>query len=285
MNNFPNHRIASVATTLALLAFPVQGDIAEVINNDGQRMIFEYQGDQLRVNMDQQDSYMIQQGERVYMVSESNGETMVIDLKQTLSMFGNMAEAAIPDMAAVRVESLQPTGRRETVAGIDGEVYLLQYTNEEGKPAEAEMVLSSDPRAMGFRDAVHQWATSLSSMLAMQGTHNDLHSQLDTIELGVLRYGDDMRVTSIRKTRVPGERFVLPAEPTDLTGFGGLWGAGLSGDSDGSSGGFMGSILGDDPAAAREDNRREAKEEAPATDPVDNAARELGKAFGKLFGN
>ncbi len=263
---------------LGLTVLPASADIAEVVDSEGNKMTFEYQGDQLRIDMNQQNSYMLVRGEHVYAVTDNDGEVMVIDVKQTLSMFGNMAQSAIPDMAAVNVESLVKTGRSETVAGIQGEVYTLTFTDHEGQRQEAEMVLSADRRALGFRDAVHRMASTMSSMLAQQGTHDRLQGQLDAQNLGVLRYGQDMRVTSITETQVADARFVLPAEPTDLSGLGGLFGANAVG---GGEGGFMSGILGGNNAEKTTDTQ---EEEEPAN-PMENAGKEIGKAFGRLFGN
>ncbi|MEQ8802825.1 hypothetical protein [Haliea sp.] len=265
---------------LGLSAGPASADIAEVVDAEGNRMSFEYEGDQLRINMNQENSYMLVRGEQIYAVTDNDGEIMVIDVKQTLSMFGNMAQSAIPDMAAVNVESLEATGRSETVAGIPGEVYNLKYTDQEGRRQESDMVLSSDRRAMGFRDAVHRMASTMSSMLAQQGTHDRLQAQLDGMNLGVLRYGEDMRVTAITETQVADARFVLPAEPTDLSGLGGLFGAGATG---GGEGGFMSGILGGNAAEKAAEPEDEAEDQA--ANPIENAGKEIGKAFGKLFGN
>lgn len=266
--------------TLGLSASPASADIAQVVDSEGNKMTFEYQGDQLRIDMNRESSYMLVRGEQIYAVTDNDGEIMVIDIKQTLSMFGSMAQSAIPDMAAVNVESLQATGRSETVAGIQGEVYNLKFTDHEGKPQEAELVLSKDRRAIGFRDAVHRMASTMSSLLAQQDTQDRLQGQLDAQNLGVLRYGKDMRVTAITETQVADTRFVLPAEPTDLSALGGLFGAGATG---GGEGGFMSGILGGnaaDKAAESQDG-----EEEQAANPIENAGKEIGKALGKLFGN
>ncbi|MDO8861857.1 hypothetical protein Q6D67_09105 [Haliea sp. E1-2-M8] len=265
--------------TLGLGAGPASADIAQVVNAEGDKMTFEYQGDQLRIDMNKDKNYMLVRGEEIYAVTDNDGEIMVIDVKQTLSMFGNMAQSAIPDMAAVNVESLEATGRSETVAGIQGEVYKLTYTDQEGKRQQSDLVLSADRRAMGFRDAVHRMASTLSSMLAQQGTHDRLQAQLAAQNLGVLRYGEDMRVTAITETQVADARFVLPAEPTDLSGLGGLFGAGAVGGGDG---GFMSGILGSNNA---EKAAESAEGEEEAANPVENAGKEIGKALGKLFGN
>lgn len=265
--------------TLGLSASMTYADITEVVDPEGNTMTFEYEGDQLRINMNAQDSYMLVRDNRIYVVTDQDGDIMVIDLKQTMSMFGNLAKSAVPDMADVSVESLEPTGRKETVAGISGEVYVLKFVDYEGRPQEAELVLSPDRRAVGFRDAMHRMAASMSDLVDQQVASDKLQSQLGARDLGVLRYGKDMRVAAITETEVDAARFVLPAEPTDLSGLGNLLGG-----SSGGSGGFLSGILGDAGTGDAGDTSQEETEE-PAANPIENAGKEIGKAFGKLFGN
>ncbi len=264
----------AILLTLGLSATIAQADITEVVDAEGNKMTFEYEGDRLRINMDGQGSYMLLRDNSIYVVTDQDGEVMVIDLKQTMSMFGNLAKSAVPDMADVSVESLEPTGRKETVAGIDGEVYLLKFVDHEGKRQEADLVLSPDRRAVGFRDAMHRMAGSMGDLVDQQESSDKLQNQLGARNLGVLRYGSDMRVAAITETRVDAARFVLPAEPTDLSGLGGLLGGG------GSGGGFMSGILGGGASDTPEN-----EDEEPAANPVENAGKEIGKAFGRLFGN
>jgi hypothetical protein len=262
--------------TLGLTASVAQADIAEVVDAEGNKMTFEYEGDQLRINMDGQGSYMLLRDNSIYVVTDQDGEIMVIDLKQTMSMFGNLAQSAVPDMADVSVESLESTGRQETVAGISGEVYLLKFVDHEGRPQQSDLVLSPDRRAVGFRDAMHRMASSMGDLVDQQEASDKLQTQLGARNLGVLRYGSDMRVAAITETRVDAARFVLPAEPTDLSGLGSL----LGGGSGGSGGGFMSGILG-----SGDKDTTQNEDEEPAPNPIENAGKEIGKAFGKLFGN
>jgi hypothetical protein len=265
----------AILLAMGLSAAIAQADIAEVVDAEGNKMTFEYEGEQLRINMGGQDSYMLLRDKSIYVVTDQDGEVMVIDLKQTMSMFGNLAKSAVPDMANVNVESLQPTGRKESVAGIDGEVYLLKFVDHEGKRQEADLVLSPDRRAVGFRDAMHRMAATMGDLVDQQAASDKLQNQLGERNLGVLRYGSDMRVAAITETRVDAARFVLPAEPTDLSALGGLLGGGSGG-----SGGFMSGILG---GGASDKSDKEGDE--TATNPIENAGKEIGKAFGKLFGN
>lgn len=266
----------AILLTLGLSATIAQADITEVVDAEGNKMTFEYEGDLLRINMDGQGSYMLLRDDSIYVVTDQDGEVMVIDLKQTMSMFGSLAKSAVPDMADVSVESLESTGRKETVAGIDGEVYLLKFVDHEGKRQQAELVLSPDRRAVGFRDAMHRMAGSMGDLVDQQETSDKLQTQLGARNLGVLRYGSDMRVAAITETKVDAARFVLPAEPTDLSGLGGL----LGGGSGGSGGGFLSGILG-----GGDSDKSKNGDEEPAPNPIENAGKEIGKAFGKLFGN
>ncbi len=265
--------------TLGLYAAPGSADTAEVVDAEGNRITFEYEGNNLRVNMAQeQGSYMLANAQSLYVVTNNDGQIMVIDVQQAMSMFGGMAQAAVPDLAEVRVETLEATGRKETVAGIEGEVYTLNFVDQNGQAQRAELVLSPDARAVGFRDAMHRMASRVGDMVDQQDAANLLQTRLNDKELGVLRYGQDMRVASISAGRVDPARFVLPAEPTDLSALGGLFGGGNSSE-EGGMGGIMSGIFGGGAKEAPSD------EAAPADDSLENATKEIGKAFGKLFGN
>jgi hypothetical protein len=276
-----NHKTLYTALllTLGLHTAPGHADTAEVIDAEGNRMSFEYQGNQLRVNVAQeQGSYMLANEQSLYVVTNNDGQIMVIDVQQAMSMFGGMAQAAVPDLADARVDKLEATGRKETVAGIEGEVYTLNFVDHNGQTQQAELVLSPDPRAVGFRDAMHRMASRVGDMVDQKDAANLLQTRLNDKELGVLRYGQDMRVASITTDSIDPARFTLPAEPTDLSALGGLFGGG-NGSEEGGMGGIMSGIFGG--------NAKEAPSEegAPAEDSLENATKEIGKAFGKLFGN
>ena len=115
-----------IAVTLALgLAGSAWADVTSVKTSDGQTMTYEYEGDNLRIDIGQQDSYMLLVDGTVYSVTRSDGEYMVVDVSQAMTMFGSAIRSAAPGAADSRVESFEATGRKETVAGIAGEVYLV----------------------------------------------------------------------------------------------------------------------------------------------------------------
>jgi hypothetical protein len=113
---------------------------------------------------------------------------------------------------------------------------------------------------------------------------DEMQRKLMDMNMGVLRYGEDMWVTTISDRRIDDARFVLPAEPTDMSALQGIFGgAGNSGENEG---GFMSGIMGAlGGKAERQEDRVENKAEQEVDRQTDNAVdNALNKAFGKLFG-
>jgi hypothetical protein len=162
-------------------------------------------------------------------------------------------------------------------------VYLLTFTDHEGSAQQTEITLSPDPRALGFRDAINRITTSIAGLLDQQQSSDHLQSQLTSRNLGVLRYGTDMQISAINTTTVDPARFVLPAEPADLSGLAGLLGGSGDGSNTSSGGGLSGLFGG------TKNNQENTREETSSAQNVEEAAAkigdEVGKAFGKLFGN
>jgi len=251
-----------LAATLSL-SQAVFGGTAEVTNAEGDTMTFEYQGDNLRIGTGAQSpSYLVVRGEDVYMVSDSDGNLMVIDAGQAWNMVGGLAGSATPEMVANEVISLDATGATERHADIEGEVYRLRYRGDEGAEQETELVLTDDPRAQAFRDAMHHFAATISGAMGQDynAATDDMQGRLTALNKGVLRYGDDMTIRALSAETVDPTRFELPAEPTDLSNLGALFGQGRSKPSgDGSKSG--------DSA------------EQPAS-----AGEKLGEALGRMLG-
>ena len=252
-------------------------------------MLFEYSGDNLRVNMGEETAnYMVLRDGRVYVVADSDGSIMVIDASQAWSMFGGMASAATPDMVANKVVSLEATGAKEAHAGVTGEVYKLRYSTEDGSVRETDLVLSDDPRAKAFRDAMHNFAMTMANTVGKDygDANDDMQKRLDDLDKGVLRYGEDMRVSALSTASVDAARFDLPAEPTDLSSLGAIFGGGAAAGENGEqgSGGPISSFLGKLGRTGESGEEEEAASEEDSAE-TGSAAEELGKAFGRLFGN
>ncbi len=232
----------SLALTLAgaaLFQAPAQADIAQIVTQDGQTMSFEYDANNLRINLPEgQQGYLLKRGNMVYAVIQQGGQTMVVDMASAIKMFGNMAAGTTPAAIDAEVVSLEPSGKKETLGNIEGEVYQLTYKEQDGVERSAEMVLSKDPMAIAFRDSMFALSDAMAASI-QQTQYKDaveagqqMQAKLQALNMGVLRFGQEMKVQSITDTDVAAERFVLPAQPVDLGALlgGALGGAGGLGD-------------------------------------------------------
>jgi hypothetical protein len=281
--------------TLALTGvLPAAAGTATIASSDGEAMTFEYRGDDLlRVGV-ADESYMLVRDNTLYVVSMNNGEPMVINASSMMKGFSGMVQQAAPPATTADFVSLEKTGRAETVAGIRGDVYLLT-TEEDGRAQTRELVMSDDARAIEFRDAMFimgRAATDALDDYQLPDADKDVQKQLEAMNLGVLRVGKDMTVTSLSGDSVAAARFELPAEPMDMQGLGAMMGAmgepsGKSSDSDGETGGFFSNMMGAlggkaDEQTDRTGQKVDKKVDEETDDAVDKA---VDKVFGKLFGD
>lgn len=272
---------ALLATLLVGTAF---AGTASIMNGKDVTDI-EYSGDKLRMDTDANgEGYMVIRDGRMFIVT---GET-VMDASAMMSMFGG----AIPDPgpSVAKVEDLRKTGRSETVAGIQGEVWEIRYVDEGGRPQTNEVVLSKDARAREFQQAMGLMTRTLLQAAGKDSRSADaMLNEFEKRGRGMLRMGNEFRVSALTGQRVAEDRFSLPSEPFSLPGFGGN--AAFSGNDDdaaASDGGRglkgLGGLFGK--KAERQQGRIEDRTEAEVDEATDSAVdKALNKAFDKLFGN
>jgi hypothetical protein len=172
-----------------------------------QQIAYEFAGDQVRMGLPGggAEGYMLITGGVPYMVMTGE-QTLVFDLRQSMQMIGGMV--SIPETPGQPDEfhSLEATGRKETVAGIPGEVYRMSYT-EDGQRRTEEVVLSGDARARAFTKAL----TAMSVMMAdaVGGQARDAQAAFDQAlgGKGMLRMGDQFRLASYRDQTPGSDRF------------------------------------------------------------------------------
>jgi hypothetical protein len=220
------------ASALSLSGGNVRAGAADLSTSDGSKMKFEYQGeDLLRVNM-QEGNYMLVLEDQVYVVTNSDGETMVISLNQAMGMFGAMADAATPSTVEGKLVSLQSLDRKETVAGIQGEVYEVRFIDHNGQERTSDLVLSEDPQAVELQRAMFRMAKNMAKAANREVKGQEaMERRLGDMKMGILRYGDDMWVTAISGRQFDNAYFELPAQPTDLSALQGLFGGAGQEDS------------------------------------------------------
>ena len=293
----------SVASIIPGLVF---AGAADMETTDGNHMKFEYEGSDLRINTGQEGAYMILNDNGMYVINDSGGQLMVIDATKMMGMFGDM-KATAPSVAGSKVISLEATGQQEVYAGIKGEIYNLEYFDEEADQVQmTQLVLSDDPRAIQLTKAITRMASSMTKAAGTSGQGaNELQKYMSKLDKGVLRYGNDMWVTAISDREIASQRFVLPAKPTDLSAMAGMTDIlnqsgsvqttttgtkEQSGDQPRKKGLVSGFLSSFSKKADDQADRQQDRVEDKANDAVDDAADEaadnvLDKALGKIFGN
>ena len=180
--------------------------------------------------------------------------------------------------------SLEPTGATETLAGIEGEVYKVRYIDHDGRERSSDLVLSGDPRAREFQRALYTMISGFAKAAGkpVEGPE-ELQAWLTKMNKGTLRFGEDMWVTAISDREIDKSRFVLPAEPTDMSAMSGMLGGAGQEDAGAAGGGFMSRIFGDkaQPQQDRVEDQTENEVDRQTDDSQDSA---MEKAFDKIFG-
>jgi hypothetical protein len=210
---------AAIAVALTLSSFPVLAGGWARIASTGEEMKLEYRGARLRMSVGGQgeDAYMLIRDGKIYSVSGD----MVIDAGSMMQAFGGQTKT--PGDSLARFHALEATGRSETVAGISGEVHVLDFTDHDGRRQQKDVVLSEDDRVVALQEAFLRMTKTMAEATGTDtGGAADLEAALDG--RGVLRMGNEMRVTEISGETPAAERFELPSEPKSMGDFGGAFG-------------------------------------------------------------
>lgn len=257
---------------------------------DVHRVDLEYRPGLLRMQpQGAEEGTMIARDGKVYTV----GQGMVIEISSVMGMMGeqlaNTASNGPDDVR--RFVGFNNTGRRETVAGIGGEVYVLQYEDGNGKVVSEEMVVSKDAKARELSEAMEGMTTSMRAAMKKAETAEERKLSAALKGYGVLRFGQDFRVVSLSDKTPAASRFELPAAPTQMPDLGGMFGAGAGASAEASAGseggGGIGKALGGlfGGKAERQQQRVEQRVEGEADQATDEAVDSLmDKAMGKIFG-
>jgi len=254
----------------------------------------EFDGSKLRVTpkmTGETQAHVIYRDGKAYMVTGEAGAPMVMEMAGMMKMAGSMMQNQnlAPDTFdhVAQYHGLTATGRSETVAGVKGEVYRLDYTTTKGQRVSDEMVLTNNATLGEMSKVMAGFGASLAAAMGQPEAAGSkaVEAELTRRNLGVLRYRQDFRVTSVSSRSPAASRFVLPAAPTAMPDFGGMLGgdaaAGASGGA--SAGGGLGAIFGG--KVERQQERIESRAEGEADAATDRAVDQvLDKAFGKIFG-
>ncbi|MEM1402242.1 MAG: hypothetical protein AAGG55_02820 [Pseudomonadota bacterium] len=303
-----NHKmIRSLMTNVtfagaSLVAASSYAGTAIVSMEGGGDVTYEYSKSALRMGTPTEPSYSVVRDGKMYAVMYEGEQPTVIDASSVLKGFAStMGQDATSSLTAEILE-MKDTGKTEVVAGVSGRIYRVTVRDGKGVESVEDVVLSSDARAREFTDALFLMTSMSSSVGGEEALKaaQDMKKRLDAEGLGFLRFGDEMKITSINSDPVPADRFELPAEPVDMSGMGALLGnmsksandtADQSATSDSEpsqgGGGLIGSVMG---AISKKVDRQADRAAGTVEGEIDSETDEavdkgIGKALGKLFGN
>ncbi len=164
-----------------------------------------------RVRMDTSPtSYMLLKDRKVYSVSrDDEGQWHVMDMDKikstggVTSMFGG---DSTPKEYAVRYEK---TGKTEKVAGYKGTIYTA-VTFEDGKVvSREEIVLGTHSNLKRLTDG---WIAMASRMAEMNQAFDDSLEEARKMGYGgMLRYGNDMRLSKLQVRNLKASYYELPS--------------------------------------------------------------------------
>lgn len=172
----------------------------------------------IRFDMPSTDgSYMISRDGKAYMVNTdaSGGMPPVMEIGGMMQGFAEMAnseEGGKASPLAMRITSIKAIGKKETVAGIDGDVYELTSTDKQGKSQVVQAVFTDDPLVVEMTAAY----LALSEAMVGAKTVGEFKNALPKGKRGLLRMGEDMVVQSIAANSPAASAFELPAKPVSM---------------------------------------------------------------------
>jgi hypothetical protein len=224
MLRFTTRAAPAVALATAVLAAPppALADGTVIYQADAGQMgrvsmTDRWRGDALRIDIEGVDAFMLLKGDTVYSVTSGGGQVMVIPISDLAGMAGAAGAGAQAPQAGpafpTDIGGMEPTGEVRTVAGIEGEVYQVEWVDNRGAAHTSTAVLTDDARLLD-----HQALKMSFSQTVAGEDPNPLMVELDRRNLAPLTFGDRFAVVEATADPGPEGNFVLPAEPMDLKG-------------------------------------------------------------------
>ncbi len=213
-----SHALKLIIFSLLLLAGPLlaagKATIQTGKGGDKVTMVLEYSGaDRVRMNMPQQqegNGYMLVRDGKAWMVMDMQGQVMVMDMAQMAGMARGMGGPSNEEAIKQELIKAKKTGRKESIAGYDGEVYEMTWRDNRGTHT-ADVVLSSHPDVVSYSRA---WMGFAEGMASAMGKNKDMQksigSYLNKEGKGILKMGDEFVVQSIKPGNISDSRFKLP---------------------------------------------------------------------------
>lgn len=208
--------LIAILASLPLAAF-ADGQ-ATLVDGDGDpnsAVIARWAGDQLRVDFPEHAArgYLLMRGGKGHVVTNISGQTVVLgirDVQSMLSQLGGADSSQLGSYQAQSVTSLTATGETQTVAGIQGEVYQLDWVNNDGQARQDRLVLSDEQPARELLEVFDRYQQILT------GHADPVAATLRERGMGILRFGDRFEVSSLSSETPAPATFALPSQSGGL---------------------------------------------------------------------
>lgn len=166
--------------------------------------------ERVRMSVQGQPGYMVVRDGSAYAVQKAGGQTMVMDLTAMQQGGGELESQGLAGQTELL--GLEPMGESAQVAGIDGQVYRMEW-RQRGERKSQRATLSEDPRA---RELTGAWGVVASSMgVGPEEDPDGVMRRLREDGLGLLELEGQFEVTSVSTGAPDAGVFELPAEPMD----------------------------------------------------------------------
>ncbi|MEA3523465.1 MAG: hypothetical protein U9R50_10890 [Campylobacterota bacterium] len=168
--------------------------------------------------------------DKIYSVQYENGKAKVIDLDQMRSMMGSMgAQEQVNQKQDEFDFKIKKTGKKETVAGIKGEIWIIEGSDD-GETFKDQIVVTKDKRVV---KAMHAMTRMFSKM---SGGATDDSGNIFELEKGYATIkSDGMVLRSFKEKQLPKSDYELPkdAQMQEMPNIAALFGGGGAPSNDG----------------------------------------------------
>lgn len=207
-----NFRLTSRLVAMLVILVPAiawsGGTGTLLLGDDASQISWQDNG---AIRIDESDGeYVIVRDNVPYMVTTENDKTSVIDLTGMAEFLAEFdGELQNNPYSWGKMETFRETKSRETVAGIEGNVYAITLKDPNGQTESLEAVLTDNKLVV---ELTKRYAETLKNVFDVDEV-GDLLAALPKDQRGVLRFGRYLRVKSISGDEPKDELFELQAEP------------------------------------------------------------------------
>ncbi len=207
------HRILVICFLLAGLTVPAwAGDLVATWQyDDGTTTTINIRDDR-HIRMDlKPDSYMLLTGDKLYTVTRDDDEWTAVDMAQISQMAGMFLGGSRDDEEKYTIKH-RKAGKKETIAGYKGIVYIVEVRDGSNSiVSKNEVVYSKSKDVKRISNALRTMFSKMGNMMKKSGTASmdDAFKSMKTYG-GILRYGKEMKLLSVKKAKLHGSYYQLP---------------------------------------------------------------------------